>query len=123
VYREPLLPYEQDSPPLPHAPAKFLFLRKLFFKRYLSNLLMAILLLLAPITFSNDSIPNFQPECEASSFLRSAESTAVAPFRRAIPIAPKGRISSPSPRYLYPAPLTPSILQIFLAAPSRAPPA
>lgn len=37
-----------------------------FLHRDLSPLLIVILLCLSPLTFSNENIPNFQPDCTAS---------------------------------------------------------
>lgn len=38
-------------------------------RRMLSQMLFIVLLLLGPITFATDSVPNFQPDCENVVFL------------------------------------------------------
>ena len=123
MYSGALFTYKPDFSALPHDAASRLFLHRPFFRRYLSHLLIAILLILAPITFSNDNIPNFQPECETRSSLRVTARNTIAPLRSSGTIVLQESTASPSPRYSFPAPLMPAALQISLATPGRAPPA
>lgn len=119
---QPLFTDRIDCCALPPTPAGKLFLHKLFFRRYLSHLLIATLLLLTPITFSNDNIPNFQPECETRSAVRITMRSAVAIFRSSGVTTLQKIKTAHSPRYSFPTPLFPAILQLSLATPSRAPP-
>gem|GEM_PF-7131265 len=53
--------------------------------KLLSRILVLILVILSPITFSNNSIPNFQPDCETACHISvgSVRKTAIsAPGRR-----------------------------------------
>jgi hypothetical protein len=59
---------------LPVSRAGRYFLLGRFIVRDLSRLLILILIILSPLTFSNNSIPNFQPDCE-TSYSTSANST------------------------------------------------
>lgn len=49
-----------------------------FIARDLSRLLILILLILSPLTYSNDSIPNFAPDGVSSCFLFKKDSCTVA---------------------------------------------
>lgn len=90
-----------------------------FLHRDLSPLLIVILLFLAPLTFSNEKIPNFQPDCTTS--YSHSETRCTLAIGRAItsPIvasAPDGVITSQSPDLLLP------ITSQYSAKTSRAPP-
>jgi hypothetical protein len=52
-----------------------------FLHRDLSPLLIAILLFLSPLTFSNENIPNFQPDCAASFSLSGKPRSTVTNAR------------------------------------------
>lgn len=57
-------------------------------RRYLSQALIFLLLLLGPITFTTDKIQNFQPDCETGRTLRVKSSVGVTvsqQTRRATP--------------------------------------
>lgn len=90
-----------------------------FLHRDLSPLLIVILLFLAPLTFSNDKIPNFQPDCTTSyshSETRCTLALARAITAPVVVAAPAGVLSSQAPDLLLP--ITPQ----YSAKTSRAPP-
>ncbi len=92
-------------------------------RKYLPQLLIILLLLLTPLTFSNDNIPNFEPECEISSLVFTKGVTASAVLAPIPSIVHHAHAQSPAPSYLISAHFIPSATQISLATPSRAPPA
>ena len=90
-----------------------------FLHRDLSPLLIVILLFLAPLTFSNEKIPNFQPDCTTSyshSETRCTLAIARAVASPVIASAPAGVVAPQSPDLL--TPITPQ----YSAKTSRAPP-
>lgn len=56
-------------------------LRGHFTDRYLPRLLVLILLILTPLTYSSDSTPNFQPDGVSSYSLKTKTSCSVAAMR------------------------------------------
>jgi hypothetical protein len=90
-----------------------------FLHRDLSPLLIVILLFLAPLTFSNEKIPNFQPDCTTSYSHTETRCTLAITRAIASPVVPPssaGVVAPQSPDFL--TPITP---QCF-AKTSRAPP-
>jgi hypothetical protein len=74
-----------------------------FLHRDLSPLLIVILLFLAPLTFSNENIPNFQPDCAANFPVSEKRRCSIA-IARAVssPVmasSPAG-VASPQVHYL-----------------------
>lgn len=99
------------------------FLRAHSPKRCLSKLLILLLLLLAPITFSSDNIPNFQPECETSSTIGIKTVSVLANFHKECSIVYPELSSSPPPQPT-PHPLhIPPIAFVAIVTSPRAPPA
>ena len=90
--------------------------------RRLAQSLIAVLLLISPLSFSTDTITNFTYECPVSCSSLEKTVRAVAQQRNA-----PGRIFlhafQPVNRTLFPAPLSPTIELISSAFPCRAPPA
>lgn len=101
-----------------HAP-----LRGYFPKRFLLHQLIFIFLFLSPVTFSNNDIPNFEPVCEITSSLSEKALIAVSCARRSYTSVIPVRTASLTPRYSLPAPRIPTVEEISLTTPSRAPPA
>jgi hypothetical protein len=66
---------------LPKSGAGRSFLRSHFIDRDLSRLLILILLILSPLTFSNDNIPNFQPDGVSNFSLSTKSCRTVAVVR------------------------------------------
>lgn len=90
--------------------------------RRLSHLLIIILVILSPLTFSNDDIPNFEPKCEAKSFTsKKADVTVTLYYPPPLTVH-----NDPAPSsvkfYSFPPAVFPSNLQIVIDYPSRAPP-
>ena len=65
----------------PHIVAEPSCLRRRFIGRYLSRLLVLILLILTPLTYSNDNTPNFQPDGVSSFSLKTKTSSSIAVMR------------------------------------------
>jgi len=90
--------------------------------RRLAQSLIAVLLLISPLSFSTDKVSNFTYECPVSCGSSEKTVLAVAQQRTA-----PGRIFlhafQPVNRTLFPAPLSPAIELISSAFPCRAPPA
>jgi hypothetical protein len=57
-----------------------------FLHRDLSPLLIIILLCLSPLTFSNENIPNFQPDCTATFSLAERPRSTVVNTRAVTPL-------------------------------------
>lgn len=91
-------------------------------KRCFSPLLIVIFLFLAPITYSNNSIPNFQPDVETGSNLRIKTVSAVAVSHSHPRFFRQGQTYCATHLYTFPSPLIPSSEQICFISPSRAPP-
>ncbi|MSN26667.1 MAG: hypothetical protein GJV46_12460 [Geobacter sp.] len=99
------------------------FLSGRILKRYLSQQLIIILLLLTPITLSTDNLPNFQPECETSSSLNIKQCLNSARFcNSGLNIRKPGQLR-PAPHYFSALTIIPVHLLISFVAPGRAPPA
>jgi len=105
------------SPPLVGLASPLL---RRFLHRDLSPLLIVILLFLAPLTFSNEKIPNFQPDCAASFSLSEKPRYIIAVDRTiTLPRAASSCVASiPSVSI---ATLLP-IPSVFSSKTSRAPP-
>lgn len=108
----------QPSIPLPAGSISSPLMRR-FLHRDLSPLLIVILLFLAPLTFSNEKIPNFQPDCTTS--FSQPETRCILAIGRSVtaPIVVTSSasvFSSQSPELLLPLPPQ------YSAKTSRAPP-
>ncbi len=89
--------------------------------RPLSLSLILILLLISPLSFSTDKIPNFTCETPIST------GCAIKTNRSGVLDQPNPRVrpqklSTTSQRYSFPEPLIPAIESIFFYSHSRAPP-
>jgi hypothetical protein len=95
-------------------------LRGRFIARDLSRLLVLILLVLSPLTFSNDNIPNFQPDGVSSYSLSTKNNSTVAVMQPDKPTkitAAEATVNTPhSPNS------DPHISPLLSSQPSRAPP-
>lgn len=116
-----VLKLEQAVPPSVFSPAGAISspLLRRFLHRDLSPLLIVILLFLAPLTFSNEKIPNFQPDCTTSyphSEMRCTLAIGRALASPVVVSTSAGVITSQSPDLL--TPITPQ----YSAKTSRAPP-
>ena len=111
----------QHSSDLPNTVTARSYLRGRFIARDLSRLLVLILLVLSPLTFSNDNIPNFQPDGVSSYSLSTKNNFAVAVMQPDKPTkitAAEATVTTPhSPNS------DPHISPILSSQPSRAPPA
>lgn len=96
-------------------------LRGNYIARDLSRLLILILLVLSPLTFSNDKIPNFQPDGLSNYSLKTKVSFSVAVMRPDVAapfIGAETTVVVPHPSGSYPY-----IAPVCSSQPSRAPPA
>lgn len=92
-----------------------------FISRDLSRLLILILLILSPLTFSNDNIPNFQPDGVSSYSLSTKAGCTVAVLQ---PDAPSSAILTEALATTLQSPNShPLISYTVSSQPSRAPPA
>lgn len=96
-------------------------LRGHFINRDLSRLLVLILLILTPLTYSNDSIPNFQPDGVSSFSLKTKTGTTVAVTRPDLPITVT--VTAVTVVSLHSTHSNPHISPVRSSQPSRAPPA
>lgn len=91
-------------------------------RRLLSQLLIIILLLLGPITFTTANIPNFQPDCEAGRYLNIKAAVTVAVVSPPPHITPLA-LPQPPPLEISVAAITPTNETLFFpACYSRPPP-
>lgn len=106
---------------LPYSEVGRSFLRGHFIGRDLSRLLILILLILSPLTFSNDKIPNFQPD-GLSNFSLTAKScrTVAVVLSDKSPTIVLADINVVSPQKFD---SLPHITQSYSSQISRAPPA
>jgi len=90
--------------------------------RYLSQLLISILLLISPLSFSTDKVTNFTYECPVSAncFIKSKRTAVV---RQSSPPVILLKPAAPAQCISLPAPISPPAILIFITSPSRAPPA
>ncbi|MDD2366177.1 MAG: hypothetical protein PHN84_08445 [Desulfuromonadaceae bacterium] len=91
-------------------------------KRFLFHQLIFILLFLSPLTFSNNDVPNFQPECEVASTLRSKAPRAAAEIISSPLYVRQTGTAAVSSCYSLSAPSNPTVEEISFISPSRAPP-
>ena len=90
--------------------------------RFVTKILILLLFLLSAITFSTETIPNFQPDCEVSS---ARKTTTVCSIKIVLPrtLLPLLRERA-RPRSTFPSPpLPPAGSTTRFITPSRAPPA
>lgn len=90
-------------------------------RRQLSQLLILIVMLLSPLTFSTDKVPNFTPDGEACSSFRVKSEQAVTVPR----ITPSSKAPSALQtvtRYTTSDPRTPRIASVAIPLRGRAPP-
>lgn len=91
-----------------------------FLHRDLSRLLIIIVLLLSPLTFSSEKIPNFQPDCASSIFVPASDNYNVATLRaeKSPAVAwSKERVDPPPILYVFS-----HIPPVYSSQTSRAPP-
>lgn len=91
-------------------------------KRLLSQLLISILLLISPLSFSTDKVKNFTYECPVSSNC-SIKSKRTAVVRQSPPPVTLHKTALPSQRIALPAPINPPVILHCIITHSRAPPA
>jgi hypothetical protein len=90
--------------------------------RLLSQILIIILLLLGPVTFTTANIPNFQPDCEAGSYTSARTTVRVAIADRPPRFNPQPCAAQP-PQEIITAVIRPPYLDLFFpACYSRPPP-
>lgn len=90
-------------------------------RRVLSQLLIAVLLLLSPITFSTDKIPNFTYECPVSTVC-SVKTTRAVVHQRSPEVTPR-QLPKSDQNIGFPTDIILPDTLIFLGSPCRAPPA
>jgi hypothetical protein len=90
-------------------------------RRQLSQLLILLLMLLSPLTFSTDKVPNFTPDGEACASFR-AKAAQTAAVVRSAPTQRPPRARQAVTRYAAPAPRTPRITSFAIPLRGRAPP-
>lgn len=90
-------------------------------RRVLSQLLIAVLLLLSPITFSTDKIPNFTYECPVSTVCSVKVTRAVVQQRS--PKSIPRQFPKSDQNIGFPTEIIPPDTLIFFDSPCRAPPA
>lgn len=88
----------------------------------LSKSLIAILLLLSPLTFSTDTVPNFQPDGETGSYNRARTSVRVAITDRSVRIIPQAGTAPPQQAIITVTILPPHSNLFFPTGYSRPPP-
>lgn len=89
--------------------------------RLLAETLIVTLFLLSAITFSTETIPNFQPDCEVSHARKAAMLHCIKiVLPRILMPSRRGKILAVS--YSRTPPLCPSPRTAFICTPSRAPP-
>lgn len=90
--------------------------------RRLAQSLIAVLLLISPISFSTDKITNFTYECPVSCS-SAVKADRVAAVQRSAAVKPEACPAQQSGHRIVPASLTPTAELVSATAPSRAPPA
>ena len=91
-------------------------------RRLLSQILIIILLLLGPITFTTANIPNFQPDCETGSSQRIKATIRVAVSDQPQRSTPNTRAAI-APQEIIPATIHPPHSNLFFpSCYSRPPP-
>lgn len=89
--------------------------------RFVTKTLILALFLLSAITFSTETIPNFQPDCEVSS---ARKTTTVSTIKIVLPclLLPLRQERARPPNDFSPFPLLPPSRIARFTTPSRAPP-
>lgn len=90
--------------------------------RLLSQLLISILLLISPLSFSTDKVTNFTYECPVSAEC-NIKSKRTAVVRQSSPPVTQHKPAAPALRIALPAPIKPPAILLCITSPSRAPPA
>jgi hypothetical protein len=90
-------------------------------RRQLSQMLILIVMLLSPLTFSTDKVPNFVPDGETCSSFR-VKSEQIATVARITPSPKASRTQQAVSRYTTADPRTPHIASIAIPLRGRAPP-
>lgn len=91
--------------------------------RYLIKILIVALFLLSAITFSTETIPNFQPDCEVSSARKAPTFRTIKKIVLPRTLLPLVRERARPPSYVTPSPTLPPARIARFTSPSRAPPA
>ena len=89
--------------------------------RFVTKTLILALFLLSAITFSTETIPNFQPDCEVSS-ARKATTVSTIKIVQPCLLPPLRQERAQPPSDVSPSPLLPPSRIARFTAPSRAPP-
>jgi hypothetical protein len=112
--------------PAPPRPARRVFdLLALAYRallRFLIKILIIALFLLSAITFSTETIPNFQPDCEVSSARKAPRLQTIKKIVLPRPLLPLRRVRALPLSYVSPPPILPPARIARFATPSRAPP-
>lgn len=91
-------------------------------RRYLSQALIFLLLLLGPITFTTEKIQNFQPDCETGKALRVKSSVGVTVSQQTRRVTPRKQLEPPLQAIVI-APAAPAMANLFFpSCYSRPPP-
>lgn len=90
-------------------------------QRFVTKGLILTLFFLSAITFSTETIPNFQPDCEVAS---ARKATTVSTIKIILPriLQPLRRERALPPSYVSPPPVLPPSRIARFTTPSRAPP-
>lgn len=89
--------------------------------RFVTKTLILALFLLSAITFSTETIPNFQPDCEVSS-ARKATTVSTIKIVQPCLLQPLRQERAQPPSDVSPSPLLPPPRIARFTTPSRAPP-
>jgi len=88
-------------------------------RKQFSHALIIILILICPLSYSTDTVPDFKPACDISSI--QLEKTAVNVSQHSSEPAPSHDYRTPdTPQYL-PTPATSPIVRITLTSRGRSP--
>jgi len=90
-------------------------------RRYLSHTLIAILVLICPLSFSTDRVPDFTPACDIQS-ARGAAASVVAVAARPVAVAPSIQKDTCVPNHLSLPPSRPLNNWFRALSHGRAPP-
>jgi hypothetical protein len=112
--------------PTPPRPARrvfdFLTLAYRALLRYLIKILIIALFLLSAVTFSTETIPNFQPDCEVSFARKAPVLRSIKKIVLPRPLLPLWQEKAVLPGYLPSPPVLPPARVARFTTPSRAPP-
>jgi len=91
-------------------------------RRHLSQTLILIVMLLSPLTFSTNKVPNFAPDCEIQAACREKTSQATAAIRSTAKPPWRHHAAPAVMRFALSPPTTPHAESLRIPSSSRAPP-